>query len=612
MFGVRRAAPPDVPALKSFLTPLFTEGEFGDGLVFGELEMEDYLDWALPRALVDPAKLVYVLEFTAKSSVRTYGPRIVGWFCILLDEPGHVPQGLAFYKTRLLNSIQDIQIWPNKQAAEVHRRFTTLLARQQDARRGMQASPSGAQLACFAVHPKFRGVGLCSRMLAWAAEVAQQAGLASLYYLAEDGKPFVAQGVYHTPQSYLHIMTVGNPARVSDTRDLASLAKILTTRLDSYLGEENREESKREVVRACEKIVSLVQTPFERIFVETAGYVVSAVASIAVALRLPHHVSADASRPSSLRDLAAATGAQEELIWRVLRILTQKYIFEEVAPGQYIQNAASETLQLPGVEAWVAVSTDDILQASAALLPLLKENNFQIPVESGSCAFSKAFKTNLNQFEYYFEVDAERGRRAAMSMSAFNTTSMFADFPYPFDRLSPGAVVVDMGGGSGHVSANIAKQHPHLRFIVQDSGEALAAGKENKELRHLPLEWQELGLFDAQTVQGAEVYMIRHCMHGFTDSVACKILRGVAPAMEAGRSRILIIDCVVPDLIGGDSMPFVNATDIMALLGGNGKQRNARQWQQLVQMADPRLQVVNIWKQESLASADAVIEIELH
>ena len=218
---------------------------------------------------------------------------------------------------------------------------------------------------------------------------------------------------------------------------------------------------------------------------------------------------------------------------------------------------------------------------------------------------------SLNQFQYYFDVDPERSRRAALSMGAFNSTSMFRDFPFPFEQLPTDGVVVDVGGGGGHVSAELSRKYHHLKFVVQDLGESIASGAANPEFSGLPIEWQEHGLFEPQAVLHADAYIIRHVLHGFQDEIAAEILGYISKAMDPNRSRILIIDCVVPEAFGSDSIPFVNATDVLALLGGNGKQRDAKAWDALVKMADERLQVMKIWYQRHLASADAVIEIRM-
>ena len=127
---------------------------------------------------------------------------------------------------------------------------------------------------------------------------------------------------------------------IAKTDDLTSLSKIVDSELGKYLGslksrgqplpslrnEEPQgiildtiaEASKRDIIRACEKIIAIVHTPFERLFIETAGYVYSAVSSVVVELKLPHLISSSAERPTKLADLAKSAGASAELIGTLL------------------------------------------------------------------------------------------------------------------------------------------------------------------------------------------------------------------------------------------------------------------------------------------------------
>ena len=162
------------------------------------------------------------------------------------------------------------------------------------------------------------------------------------------------------------------------------------------------------------------------------------------------------------------------------------------------------------------------------------------------------------------------------------------------------------------MSAHLSRQHNHLKFIVQDTGTALAYGKSRHEHHKLPIEHHEHSLFEPQRVQGAAVYLVRHVLHGFPDDTAAKVLSMIAQGGMDRNSRILIVDTVVPELYGADSVAFVNLTDIMSLLGGNGKHRTEAEWKKIVEKADGRLEVVKVWMvEENVASPDAVIEIRL-
>jgi ubiquinone/menaquinone biosynthesis C-methylase UbiE len=39
---------------------------------------------------------------------------------------------------------------------------------------------------------------------------------------------------------------------------------------------------------------------------------------------------------------------------------------------------------------------------------------------------------------------------------------------YGWEKLLPGSLVIDVGGGVGSQSLIIARRHPNLRFVVQD------------------------------------------------------------------------------------------------------------------------------------------------
>ena len=77
-FTFRRVLPEDIPELRTFLTTVFESGDFGRSLSFGELEIHDYLDWFLPRSIVDRSNLLYVHEFLPKTSSRSYKPKNIG------------------------------------------------------------------------------------------------------------------------------------------------------------------------------------------------------------------------------------------------------------------------------------------------------------------------------------------------------------------------------------------------------------------------------------------------------------------------------------------------------------------------------------------------------
>jgi len=82
--------------------------------------------------------------------------------------------------------------------------------------------------------------------------------------------------------------------------------------------------------------------------------------------------------------------------------------------------------------------------------------------------------------------------------------------------------------------------------------------------------------------------------------------------MEPGKSRILIDDAVVPQLLGSESVRFFNLLDMYMLMILNAKERTEKQWAELFRAVDPRLVLEKIWREPNAgAQGGAVLEVRL-
>ena len=150
---------------------------------------------------------------------------------------------------------------------------------------------------------------------------------------------------------------------------------------------------------------------------------------------------------------------------------------------------------------------------------------------------------------------------------------------FPWDTLR--GTVVDVGGGSGHVSIALARRFPHLSFRVQDSEKMLAQGrrvlaKEDPAVASR-IELQQHDFFQPQQPGGnAVAFFLRHVFHNWADADSTAILRALVPGLEASPAGtpMLISDRVLPCL--GDGTPLhEGARDAPAGhhdAGGTGRQ----------------------------------------
>ena len=131
-------------------------------------------------------------------------------------------------------------------------------------------------------------------------------------------------------------------------------------------------------------------------------------------------------------------------------------------------------------------------------------------------------------------------------MSAYASTVPLEPLLAGYDWSSLGsATIVDVGGGYGPVSIGLAREFPHLTFVVQDFADVVLGASRNMppELSDR-ISFMAYDMLNPQPVKDAEVYFFRAIFHNWTDSYCVKILRNQIPALNS-RARLLINDFVL-------------------------------------------------------------------
>ncbi|KAL5358960.1 O-methyltransferase-domain-containing protein [Aspergillus floccosus] len=192
---------------------------------------------------------------------------------------------------------------------------------------------------------------------------------------------------------------------------------------------------------------------------------------------------------------------------------------------------------------------------SAAIALLLNLGVFRIlsaqreptPIDTlaAHCRCSNALITKQTFYEFFHRTDPTRGERfdRAMQRHVNGSVQTSVENCFDFGRLKAGAVVVDVGGGKGHHCIRIAKQNPHLYFIVQDY-EASGPGDGSEQAACDRISWQRHNYYDAQPVKGADVYLLSNILMDNTQSQCQRILASIADAMIPNKSVLLVGDAI--------------------------------------------------------------------
>jgi hypothetical protein len=156
-------------------------------------------------------------------------------------------------------------------------------------------------------------------------------------------------------------------------------------------------------------------------------------------------------------------------------------------------------------------------------------------------------------------------------------------------------VVADLGGGGGALLLAVLELHPHLQGMLVDLEPRIEAARERFAQEKLSSRCKLLAADLTQSVPpGADVYMLKHVLHGRRDPDAITILKNCR-AVIPSNGTLLIIEFILPPLVSHPD-PQLEAhlmSDLNMLAVTGGKERSEREWKTLLEAAGFQLTAVH-------------------
>ncbi|KAI9674802.1 MAG: hypothetical protein M1817_001706 [Caeruleum heppii] len=370
---------------------------------------------------------------------------------------------------------------------------------------------------------------------------------------------------------------------------------------------------RRELIEASRCVTALAQGPREILsFYAFAYHDLSSLGTI-LKFRIAELVPLDGS--ISFAELAKKAGLLEDKLVRILRYAFTNYIFTESPEGHVSHSAISATLARdPKFATFLQLVVVDLFPPASRLVESLVQHPFsERPTET---AMNIAFDTK-DVFFSWLKEDIARQERFNIGMAGFSDGG---DRPqnvdvaaYPWQDLPKGSTVVDVAGGSGHVSLAIAKAHAGLRLVVEDSKAVVETSeadftRSDQSGLQSEVSFRAHDFFREQPVKGADVYFFRQIMHDWPTHEAVMILRQLLPALKVG-ARVLISEYVVPPpgVLTGLEDKMIRQMDMQMMAIFNAKERTAKEYKDLFAAASPRLHFTRTF-QVSASDSSCIFE----
>jgi SAM-dependent methyltransferase len=284
---------------------------------------------------------------------------------------------------------------------------------------------------------------------------------------------------------------------------------------------------------------------------------------VVATLRIADHI---ASGTTQINDLAAASGSDADSLHRVLRHLVGEGLFEEPAPGQFALNEPARALldssiglDLKGIGGRMAYAWGSLLSAVRTGAPAYHE------------VFGRPFWDDLHAHP---EIAASFD--ALMGPAGHGTPDPEVLVSGGWERVN---TVVDVGGGTGSLLAEILRARPAVRGTLVDFPATVARSNETFQAAGVSDRVTAVGqsFFDPLPT-GADLYLLKNVLGDWPDTPAHSILRRCAVAMRP-EGRVVVLGGVSPD---GSPSPSPELL-MMVLVGG--KNRSLAQFRELARAA---------------------------
>ncbi len=303
-------------------------------------------------------------------------------------------------------------------------------------------------------------------------------------------------------------------------------------------------------------------------------------------------------RTMPVEELAQKSGCHAGSLYRLLRMLISMGIFSEPEPGSIANNKTSNYLDENHPQCVRAM----ILMHNSPEMTRPWTEELESGIRSGEVPFRLVHGENLFDYMDHHGEFESLFARAMDTTEALLGNAFITDFDWGrYERI------IDVGGSKGSKAIAILKKFPKLKAIVFDREQVIeeARGYWQGKVDDDVLSRIEFVSGDARECvpEGGErdVYMLCAVFHGLGDADSIRILRNIR---EVSQGDVAIFDAVMAEQ--GESL-MVTSFDMQMLMGTEGRERTAAEWQALFDAAGYHLigcfDTRSLWKLQLLGAS---------
>ncbi|KAJ7512101.1 S-adenosyl-L-methionine-dependent methyltransferase [Mycena galericulata] len=272
---------------------------------------------------------------------------------------------------------------------------------------------------------------------------------------------------------------------------------------------------------------------------------------VAISFKIPDILQ---EKPAGMHvtEISKRTGIEQEKLARILRLLATGHCFREVEKDVFANNRISiQLLSTNPISSLGFHFTEENDQAATKLVETLGDPTWGPSYAPEHSAWNRFTKHPESLFAYWGSQTPEAragGERFGVAMLGWGNTVEASAMvtAYPWQDLSKGASVCDLGGGVGTMTIQLAKAHPHLQLKLQDMPDRMVQAKEIIWPQQCPaaleedrIEFKAINFLTESPIAGCDVYYLKNILHDWPDAECITILKGVKKAMKPDSSVLI-------------------------------------------------------------------------
>jgi O-methyltransferase domain/Dimerisation domain len=318
---------------------------------------------------------------------------------------------------------------------------------------------------------------------------------------------------------------------------------------------------------------SVTDSPAEVIFRMAVGLRNTQALYVVAKLGIPDLL---ARGPLAADELAGKTGAHSRSLFRLMRALAAQRIFTQDPSDRFGLTPLSQVLRSddPHSMRWVAINFgEEYYRAAGELLHT---------VRTGETGFNHLY--GKGHFDYLAEhPESSEVFNAAMAAMSARGRDPFGTYSFQGKKL-----LVDVGGGRGHLTVHVLGSNPGLKAILYDLPHGVAEAPAYLKAQGVADRCRIITGSFFDSIPSGDIYLLSRVLHDWPDEKASLILANCRKSI--GDDGILLIrEAVIPE---GDIPSEGKQIDLTMLFMLGGAERTEEEWRGLLAKSGFRLEKI--------------------